>query len=917
MDRERRARINAVFDAVVELPPGERTLYLLNHCGHDPELLGEVRALIVAHDRATGILDADPGKALDALLSEPVEARERIGPYRLIQLIGRGGMGVVYQAERADGQYRQRVAIKLLRAEYDAGLHERLLAERQILASLDHPNIARLLDGGITADGRPYLVMEHVQGLPIDVYCERMRLSVEERIALFVQVARAVAYAHRNLIVHRDLKPGNILVTSEGEAKLLDFGVAKLLNPAYAPAAAPETGVDQRLLTPEYASPERLRGEGWGVPADVYSLGVVLYELLTGTRPFDAGSGSLADVVRTVLEIEAVEPSRRVLELAQPSRRVTDASKAGTATTGGGQEAARTTAPRLARTLRGDVDAIVMKALRKEASQRYASAELLAQDLERYLDGQPVQAHAGTRLYLTEKWLRRHRGIAAMVAVVVLALSSGAAASGWQAAVARVERTRSEASRQAAEVLLVEAEAVADFIVALFDASEGGELPNDSLRVRDLLERGVSRADRLDMQPLVQARILESIGRAYTNLGRHGRADTLTQRSLKLRVQELGAGHPHVAATLRRLGIIARNRSDYGRAEQLLQQSLALYQTSGQGSLEEAETLTELMGVAVYRSRLHDAVSYQQRALAIRDSILGPDHKGTLEAQVAYARALRRAGRTEDAVRLLREVMARAQRPSAPRDFDASDPILLLASILDETRGSLEEAESLVRQALAMRRRMYGSYHRELNWPLGALALLRARAGDADEALSLAHEAHALNLRLYGTDHPATMGRVADVAEVLWALGRLAEALPVYEEYVAGLQVVHGREHSAVAQALSRLGALHFELGQFDHAEPLFREALAMRQATLGGESAILHVDLLRLGRLYAARGDHEAAERYMLLALSTVLRYFEPSYYAAQEVFEALAAMYAAAGRTEHAAHFAELALQSQGTSR
>jgi eukaryotic-like serine/threonine-protein kinase len=305
-----RARAEQIFDAALELERGARLEFVAQACGADAALRAQVVALLSAHDRADGILEFDA-----AALLNPERVPERIGAYRVARELGRGGSGVVYEAERDDGQFLRRVAIKLLRGDDADSLRHRVLAERQILASLDHPNIARLLDGGVTPDGRPYLVMEHVDGLPLDVYCDRMRLTVAERLRLFVLVVRAVAYAHRNLVVHRDLKPSNILVTAEGAPKLLDFGVAKLLNPGIGNVGsitrgAPRSAPDLVALTPEYASPEQLRNEMVTTQSDVYSLGVLLHVLLCGRRPFNAGS--IADLMLAVCDAEVQPPSERV-----------------------------------------------------------------------------------------------------------------------------------------------------------------------------------------------------------------------------------------------------------------------------------------------------------------------------------------------------------------------------------------------------------------------------------------------------------------------------------------------------------------------------------------------------------------------------------------------------------------------------
>ncbi|MBR9990574.1 MAG: serine/threonine protein kinase, partial [Gemmatimonadetes bacterium] len=428
-----RERVETLFEAALELEPERRHEFVLASCGTNEAMRAAVLGLLSAHAREAGVLEVQP----DALFGHH-DAPERLGAYRLLREIGRGGMGVVYDAERDDGQFRRRVAIKIIRHGADADLLQRIHSERQILAGLDHPHIARLLDGGVTEDGRPYLVMEHVDGLTIDVYCERMRLTVAERLSLVMTVARAVDFAHRNLVVHRDLKPSNILVTPDGRVKLLDFGVAKLLQP-WQMADAPITR-ERQALTLEYASPEQLRGESLTTTTDVYSLGVVLYELLTGRRPHQQHEHSMAAHAQAVCAGDVERASRRVQR--------TETIGAGTAECMFDAEsiarARRTTPQRLSKLLHGDVDAILDMSLRAEPPRRYGSAELLAQDLERHLSHRPVHAHQGSGMYAARKLIRRHRLPAAALAMTAAAVLLGAGAAAWQASVADRERVRAE-----------------------------------------------------------------------------------------------------------------------------------------------------------------------------------------------------------------------------------------------------------------------------------------------------------------------------------------------------------------------------------------------------------------------------------------------------------------------------------------
>jgi len=474
MDPARRCQIEALFDDALLQPTEERAAFVVERAAGDDALAAEVLALLAAHTRADGILEV--GSAADLL--PPAEAPvERIGPYRVLARLGSGGMGVVYLAERDDGQFRRRVAIKLIRRGLDSiEVYRRFLAERQILAALDHPGIAKLLDGGTTEDGHPFLVMEYVEGLPIDVYCDRHRLNVEQRLRLFRQVCSAVHYAHQNLVIHRDLKPSNILVTESGQVKLLDFGIAKLLNPSLAGVTAPVTRTDHRIMTPEYASPEQVRGEALSTVSDVYALGALLYELLCGHRPYRLAGRSPVDVARAICEEDPERPSTRVLRAEVVARADGESAEISPAQV----SAARGTTPeRLRRRLRGDLDDIVMMALRKEPARRYASAELLGQDIDRHLEGLPVLAHRGGYWYRAQRLVKRHR-VSAAAALAAISLVAGTGVALWSAAQAGRERDRAAEARDRAEDALARSEAVTSFLMGLFEASDPYTVPGDS-----------------------------------------------------------------------------------------------------------------------------------------------------------------------------------------------------------------------------------------------------------------------------------------------------------------------------------------------------------------------------------------------------------------------------------------------------
>ena len=494
-------RVRQILEQALDVAPEQRSVYLEEVCAGDKALRREVEALMAADQQAgTGFL---AGSAVEAstILAAAEEllslAGTRIGPYQVVEEIGHGGMGTVYRAVRADDQYRKEVAIKVVRGGLgdEFRLH-RFLAERQILANLDHANIARLLDGGATEDGRPYVVMEYVEGRPIDEYCDQAKLPVPERLKLFRTVCSAVAYAHQRLVIHRDIKPVNILVTKDGDPKLLDFGIAKILDPE-------DTGVDQtvtvmRLMTPEYASPEQVRGEPITTASDVYSLGVVLYGLLTGRRPYGPASRVPRDIVQAVIETEPEKPSASV-------------TRAETVTAQSVSETRDEIPEKLQRRLRGDLDNIVLKALRKEPERRYASVEQFSEDIRRHLEGLPVIARPDTFLYRSGKFIKRHKASVAAAITVLLTLIVGLVITVHETYIARAERAKAEQRfndvRKLANSLLFE---VHDAIQTLPGATPARKL---------IVDRALQYLDALAKEAKGDLSLQRELGAAYEKVG--------------------------------------------------------------------------------------------------------------------------------------------------------------------------------------------------------------------------------------------------------------------------------------------------------------------------------------------------------------------------------------------------------------
>ena len=609
---ERWNEIEALFESALDRQCEERITWLHGACD-DSQLRAEVERLLKAHERAGGVLDSPA-----VLASEPPDVRrQRIGPYRLLREIGSGGTSVVYLAER-EAPYRQCVALKLLRPCLAmSDLVRRFLAERQILATLDHPSIARLLDGGVSEDGRPYFVMELVEGEPITDYCDAHRLSVDERLVLFERVCEAVQHAHRNLVVHRDLKPSNILVTPEGEVKLLDFGIAKLLDPEAVPTAVPHTRTGFCPMTPEYASPEQIRGGPITTATDVYQLGVVLYELLAGRRPYAMEGQTLGEVERTICEREPPPPSGAVMQ-------EEDIAPQQIADTRG------VSVSELQRTLRRDLDTIVQKALRKEPTRRYASVEQLSADVERYRSGQPVLARPATVGYRLRKFAERHRGGVAATVLFVLLLGGYAATVTLQAQ--RIVEERDHARLEAMKALHVK-----DFLIELFGSA--AESVEDTTALMDGLAGGADRVQRdLADHPEIRAEMLSALGAVYERLGQTEAARPLVEEALSARRMAFAAPHAEVAATLRHLAELEQQAGRMARAEVLYRDALdQLRAVRGKGHVSVAQVQRELAVLLEAKGQNDAAAALYAAALPIYRRELGAAHGQTAALLRSFA----------------------------------------------------------------------------------------------------------------------------------------------------------------------------------------------------------------------------------------------------------------------------------------
>jgi serine/threonine protein kinase len=827
-------RLNALFDAVLEQPPAERAAFLDAACAGDSGLRQEIERLLAADARAASFLEQPAVSPSPREAPEPSLPR-RLGPYLLLREIGGGGMGAVYLARRDDEQYEREVAVKILRSGVrDPEAVHRFLAERQILARLEHPDIARLYDGGSTEDGCPFLVMELVDGLPLDEYCDLHSLSIDARLALFRRVCAAVQHAHQNLLVHRDLKPANILVTAGGEPKLLDFGIAKQL----APEGADLTRTGSRVMTPSYASPEQVRGEPITTATDVYSLGVVLYGLLTGRGPYRVATGLPHEIEHAICDQEPERPSQALFRQGDPAPE-TVARARGT----------RPTA--LQRKLRGDLDTIVLTALRKEPARRYASAAELAADLDRHLEHLPVAARPDTLLYRTRKLLRRRqKTVAATVVAAVVALGF---------VLGLVEQGRRLArERDKARYAL-------SFLIDTFREANPYETERGRLTAGEILEEGSSRVSReLAKRPDVQVAVMDAIGQAQLGLGRADAAAPLLARALKLR-REAGDTEPlELATSLEHLAAARYEQSAFAEAEALLREAVALRRREGSDPEALAAALNQLGQAIAFRDAVTEEVETLHReALSLARQVEGAEGSRVAESLILLARRASDQGDYERAERLYREGLAiqrkvlGATHPKTVREAAALAVILL-------DGGKPKEAEILLLKNLALQRQVLGNNHPDLLYTLTNLG--RARQNQGDYARAEAAYRQALSLpRTSSSDASILQAAVlTNLATVLQAQDRIEESIPLLTEVLELRRRALGDRHPLVGQILLHLARAERLRKHFPEGRALAQQALAIVEEAEGADHPHVAFPLREIGNNFMDQGNALAAEPYL-----------------------------------------------------
>jgi eukaryotic-like serine/threonine-protein kinase len=830
MERVEWDRLEELFERAQARPAEQRRPFLAGACGGDPSLQNELEAMLEASgdDCALAVerlvVDQESYEAADPLVGMC------LGPWRLTNVLGRGGMGSVYRGQRADGSYRQEVAIKLVRiVAPELQAVDRFRTERQVLAHLVHPNIASLLDGGFAPDGTPYLVMELVDGVPITDWCSEQRLSLEERLRLFCVVCDAVQHAHRSLIVHRDLKPSNILVSRSGDVKLLDFGIAKLLDPGALDIGAPATRAEVRILTPEYAAPEQRQDGPITTAADVYALGVLLYELLTGVRPCTSVRTSPSDAVR------------RMLATPNPG-------------------AAR----RLARRIRGDLDRIVLMALRDEPERRYGSAGQLREDIERFLDGRAVLAQPDTVGYRMRKFVGRNRLAVAASTLLVTAIAVFGSMAALQARALAVQGRAARLERD-------KAERVVGVLVQLFEATNPAIRPDgDRMPLGEFLDGAETRAlEQLEGNPAVRARLQQVFGLIHFERGKLASARAALEDALAEQRRLAGSDDPEALESLHALGVLLQEEDQAAGALALLQESLdrhrRVYGDAHEKTARALYALAPLVGATDRdraRQMIVDALSIQRRVL--------PNHHPDLASTLgALALSYKQTGDLNRSRELYLEALAAFRTPGERHNRRALSLMSDYASLLG-TMGDDEGAEAVQRQTIALgeqtlgrltlpvanlinnhavtlaslgrlgdserafieafdlHRTLLGDTHWRLRNVARNIALVIGMQGRENEALPWLDRAVSIRSESPAAEDPGRMGIRAQRALVLFRVGRREEALAEVQAAIAALRgmkdtlapywLAHGRANH---------GRMLLELDRASEAEPLLRDALA------------------------------------------------------------------------------------------
>ncbi|MDX1640458.1 MAG: serine/threonine-protein kinase [Balneolaceae bacterium] len=851
MQQKRWNQIETILDTALTLSGSERTTYINEICGTDDELIEEVYEMLRAIEESeqTNFLESvsDENQHLlqdfSRLKSDTDLIGTQIGAFQITEQLGVGGMGTVYKAKRTDGQFSQQVAIKVLqKGIQSAGTFQRFQLEQEILASLKHANIAQLYDGGVTDDGTPYLVMEYVDGNPIDEYCNKHQYTIEQRLELFRDVCSAVQFAHANLIIHRDLKADNIYVSKDGTVKVLDFGIAKLLDPTLTEKTLLETRPGQKFWTPQYAAPEQVGGSPVTIAADIYALGVLLHKLLTDTFPLSLKDKSLSEVEHIIAKKSPLSPSQSI-EQSQHSQKTA--------------QVRQTTPAALQKKLDGDLDAMVLKAIRKEPEYRYDSAGQFIEDLDRLKNGLPLLAQRDTVSYRLQKFIKRYRVGVASGAVFFLLIIAFSVTLVLQQRTTIRERDRAQ---QEAE----KARQIATFVTNLFHTSNPENEEGNALTALDMLDRGTQQL-REDMGSYqeVQATLFQTIGDAYASLG-----------------------HPE-------------------QARPLLEEAVAMRRNQSPGSSELAEAILELALLESQESNSNKVIELLEEALQLQINHYGVQHDKVAEIHNSLGIELNRLGDVDRAINHYRAAInIRKKLLQGEPDADLAANLFNLATLLRES-GNLEEAESLYRESLDMVTTALGTDHIFVAYAMGGVAKSLMDQNKHEEALSFLNKAFAILSSKLGTEHPQIATAYYEIAEVHRAMLKMDIAKDYYNKALKLRQKILAPDHPDLATSYFGLGMTLLENEQPDSAWTHIYQAVNIWEDSLPEGHWHTATGYGSLGVVLMDKGDYQGAEPYLLKSYTQLKDQLDDSSSYVKKARQYLAELYEAWEKPEQAAMY------------
>ncbi|MCG3161297.1 MAG: Serine/threonine-protein kinase PknD [Acidobacteria bacterium] len=854
MIAERTQRLESLFALVVEMEPEDRAAFLDAECADDAALRAEIESLLAADEQADNFAEklAQAARAAAQFdkTGEPDESEadsnveRRIGPYRTIRRIGVGGMGAVYLAARDDDQFKQLVAVKVIRRGMDhEAIIRRFRHERQILAGLNHPNIARLLDGGATEDGLPWFALEYVEGQPLAEYCNERRLSINERLRLFLTVCAAVEHAHQNLVIHRDLKPSNILITSDGEPKLLDFGIAKLLHSENSDETLDLTLTGMKPMTPAYASPEQARGAQITTASDVYSLGVILYELLTHRRPYHVTSRMTeSEITRVICEQEPVRPSLVITRREEGDQQIQ--SKA---------EAAK-----LARQLRGDLDNVVLKALGKEPSRRYSSVEQFAEDIRRHLSGQPVQARQATFVYRGLKFAQRNKLVAASTAMLAFALIGGVVSTTWQARFARAQSEQSEKERKKAEQISAFFIKTLSLESKVYGEPGYGKQPN--ILLVDAIKEAEQRVDGEISDLENRAELHHTIGKIWEYRGDLGLSANSFRHELVWLRQIHGDSHPQIARCLFSIGDRLMTLDNSAEGERLLRQSLEMMRATDPRHSLMPWILQAYAEARMQRGDFTASVQllHEARELFRREN--GDDSYRVAYNYCREANVHKYSGDLERAAATYREYLRRLQ--SLPTRHEAGEALQGLAQI-EIVKGNDREAERLLTEAIRLFSQSLGEDYPSIAHFLHDLMGIHLQRQDYVAAENEARRALEILRRKYPPTHAAIPAGLGMLSKALIVAGRPHHAAPFLQEAMEKYRKQNNASSNYSSAAAGILGECLTLLKRYEEAERLLNASYDGLKPIRGAQSPEMVEARQRLVKLYDAWGRPEQAARF------------------------------------------------------